>query len=106
MILGGAKALAAFLSFGVLSFIGTWGVGLNTTVAKLKEDVAIIHEKNEFLAPWLTDQVKALREDMKDLRMDVKAIVTLQHEVARISAEQARRTAVIDSVRMRKDKND
>lgn len=99
LIKGAAKATVAFIFFGVLSFVGSWWVSLSSTVAKVKEDVAVIHEKQDFLGTWLVDEMKRTREDLKDLRGEVKAISSLQGEVSRISAEQARRTAVIDSIK-------
>lgn len=74
IVLQAAKATAAFLFFGALSFVGTWSVGLNSSVAKLKEDVAVIHEKQEFLGPWLYDEVKHMRQEVGELRKDVQSL--------------------------------
>jgi len=99
-----AKATVAFIFFGILSFVGTWGVTISSGVAKLREDVSVIHEKQEFLGTWLVDEMKRTREDIKDLRNEMKAVSSIHHEVSRIAAEQARRTSVIDAVRMGKAK--
>ena len=74
LIRSAAKATAAFLVFGALSFLGTFGVGLSNSVAKLKEDVAVIHERQEFIQPWFVEEIKKMHEDVKDMRADMKEI--------------------------------
>jgi hypothetical protein len=93
MIWSSAKATVAFIFFGILSFLGSWGINMNSSLAKLKEDVAIIHERQEFLGPWLVDNVKEIRSELKALRTDVEII----------SREQARRTIAIQKIM--KEKN-
>lgn len=83
IIKSAAKATVAFVFFGALSFVGTWGVSLGTTVAKLKEDIAVVHEKQEFLAPWLVDEIKGIRNDMKEIRQELRALATFQHDIKR-----------------------
>jgi len=72
LLLGAAKATGGFVFFGALSFVGSWGVSLNSSVAQLKQDVAVIHEKQEFLAPWLVGEVRGLREDIKEMRKELR----------------------------------
>lgn len=72
MVWGVAKATAAFLFFGTLSFIGTWGVGLNTTVAKAKEDIEILKEKEQFLSIWLIDEVRRMHQEMKEVHQELR----------------------------------
>jgi hypothetical protein len=74
IIRSAAKATVAFVFFGILSFVGTWGISLSSGVAKLREDVAVINEKQLFLAPWLVDSLKELKEDLKELRNEVKQL--------------------------------
>ena len=74
IIRSGAMATAAFLVFGALSFLGTFGVGLNASVAKLREDVAVMQERQTFIEPWFVDEIKKMHENIKDLRGDIKEL--------------------------------
>jgi len=69
------KAAITIFATGVLGFIGSWGVGLGTSVAKLKEDVEVLKEKEamtvNLIYPQLLEQTKQLREEIKELRRDV-----------------------------------
>ncbi len=72
MIRSAAKSTVAFVFFGILAFVGSWWVSLGTTVAKLREEVAVIEEKQNFMGPWLYDAVKELKADMKELNKEMK----------------------------------
>ncbi len=69
-----AGILAIFL--GTLSFIGTWAVGLGTTVAAVREDVQGLKEKermmSEMVYPQLMEQTRELRREIRELRDELK----------------------------------
>jgi len=71
-----AKTAISLFFLRGLSFVGTWAVGMASTVAAVRDDVQMLKEKErmttEMIYPQLMDQVKQLREDIKDLRGDLK----------------------------------
>jgi len=75
-ILSLAKAAISLFFLGGLSFIGTWVVGLATTVAAMKDDVQMLKEKDRMMSemvwPEMMDQVKSLRGEIKELRGELK----------------------------------
>jgi hypothetical protein len=78
LVWSAAKATIAFIFFGALSFVGTWGVGLNSSIAKLKEDVEVLKEKEamtiNLVYPQLLEQTKQLREEIHEMRRDMKQL--------------------------------
>ena len=74
-IISGIKATFSFICLGVLGFIGSWGIGVSSTLATLKENVLVLQEQkrmiNEMVYPQLMDQIKQLRGDIKELRGDL-----------------------------------
>lgn len=71
-VISAAKATFAFVSFSALSFVGSWGISLNASVAQIKQDLAVVHEKQEFITPWFVEEMKKTREDVKELREEIK----------------------------------
>lgn len=85
-----AKATIAFIFFGVLSFVGSWGIDMGKSVAKLKEDVEVIKEKEamtvQMIYPQLMEKISQMQQEIKEMQLEV-------HQIAR---EQARRTGIIN----------
>lgn len=71
-LIAGAKTTGAFFFFSVVTFIGTWAVGLNATVAKSKEDIEILKEKEQFLSIWLVDEVRRMHSEMKEVHQELR----------------------------------
>lgn len=94
-IVSAAKATVAFISFGILSFIGSWGIDVSKSVAQLKEQMALVQQQQTFLGPWFSDSIKEIKEGLKDMRAEQKV---LNSEVQRISNEQLRRKPLIDKI--------
>lgn len=94
-LVSAAKATAAFVSFGVLSFVGSWGIDMSRSVAQLKEQMALVQQQQTFLGPWFSDSIKEIKEGLKDMRAEQKV---LNSEVQRISNEQLRRKPLIDKI--------
>lgn len=71
-----AKGAVSLFFLGGLSFVGTWAVGMATTIAAVKEDVVSLKEKermmNDMVYPQLLDQMKQLRGEIKELRGELK----------------------------------
>lgn len=90
-----AKATIAFVSFGALSFLGSWGIDTSKTLAQLKEQMAVVQQQQTFLGPWFSDSIKEIKEGLRDMRAEQKV---LNAEVQRISNEQMRRKPLIDKI--------
>jgi hypothetical protein len=77
-ILGLAKAAISLFFLGGLSFIGTWAVGMNSTVAGIRDDVQSLKEKEkmvtEMIYPSLIDQIKDLRGSIRELDAEIKQL--------------------------------
>ena len=75
-LVSGVKAALSFICLGVLGFIGSWGIGVNSTMATLKENILVLQEQERMTTgmvyPQLMDQIKQLRGDIKELRGDLK----------------------------------
>jgi len=69
-----AGILAIFL--GGISFVGTWAVGLQSTVAAVRDDVQSLKEKerlmSEMVYPQLMEQTKELKMEIRELRNELK----------------------------------
>ena len=68
------KGTLAFVSLGIISFIGSWGIDISKSVAELKERSANVEEMKEFFQIYFVDELKTIRSDMKEIRHDVNEI--------------------------------
>lgn len=94
-LVSAAKATIAFVSFGAISFVGSWGIDMSKSVAQLKEQMALVQQQQTFLGPWFSESIKEIKEGLKDMRAEQKV---LNAEVQRISNEQMRRKPLIDKI--------
>jgi len=71
-----AKAAISLFFLGGLSFVGTWAVGTNATVAAVREDVQALEEKerlmSEMIYPQLMEQTRELKMEIRELRNELK----------------------------------
>lgn len=77
-LVSGAKIAVGLLITGSMSFIGTWGVGVSSSIASLKENQIGMKEiqigateRETFLSTWLMDEVKNSRKDVKELSKEI-----------------------------------
>ncbi len=71
-----AKAAISLIFLGGLSFIGTFVVGMQSTIASVKEDVQALKEKEkmvtEMIYPNLLEQTRELKVEIRELRKELR----------------------------------
>jgi hypothetical protein len=80
-VLSSIKATISVTVCSFISYLATWGVNTSSSIGlldkrliKVEDSVSTIEEKQQFLSNWMVDELKRIREEIKQTHDDLREI--------------------------------